>query len=311
MQTPGVEGNFVTEADLEEYKDLIDNLMNEFEGEIAAINGRLSKAETRLDDVENRVGALERIRRSIEWSGLMRTRVESIITDTVTPPRGVSDWNGYYNGLYGQINERCQGRKGAITPIISGFDTTPGMGESDPELEMLIYMSMTAKPADYLDVFLSLEHISSYTDAVYGTMHPSALFIDEAWMNADMMKLLGWDQGDVLKRFNLLFGYIYGRMGEYGLAFDNGYRSRPGFFFDLGGDRLDLQFFLGQNEIGGVTEALAAFRAAYGFGDSRSERLERDYFAKLGVNVLASGVGDEDGYGIDLNTEPMTGSIPM
>jgi hypothetical protein len=305
MQGTGTDGNFVTQADFDEYKDLIDNLMNEFESELAAINGRLSKVENRLDDVENRLGALERIRRSIEWSGLMRTRVESIITDTNTPRAAA--WNGYYSGLYnnleGQINERCQGRAGAITPIIGGFGTTPGRGASDPEFEMLIYMSMTAKPADYLDVFLSLEHISSYTDAVYGTMHPSALFIDEAWMNADLMKLLGWEAGDVLKRFNLLFGYTYSRFGEYGLAFDNGYRSRPGFYFDLGGDRLDLQFLLAQNEIGGVTEALSAFRAAYGFGDSRSERLERDYFAKLGVNVLASGVGDEDGYGIDLNTE--------
>lgn len=301
----GPDGDFVTQADFDEYKDLIDNLMNEFESEIAAINGRLSKVENRLNDVENRLGALERIRRSIEWSGLMRTRVESIITND-TGWR-LASGSGYYNALYdnlnGQINERNQGRAGTITPLISGFGTTPGLDASDPELEMLIYMSMTAKPADYLDVFLSLEHISSYTDAVYGTMHPSALFIDEAWMNADMMKLLGWEAGDVLSRFNLLFGYIYSRTGEYGLAFDNGYRSRPGFYFDLGGDRLDLQFLLSQNEIGGVTEALSTFRAAYGFGDSRSERLERDYFAKLGANVLASGIGDEDGYGIDLNTE--------
>jgi len=305
MQSTGPNGDFVTQADFDEYKDLIDNLMNEFEGEIAAINGRVSKAETRLDDLEGRVGALERIRRSIEWSGLMRTRVESIITDD-TGIRAVSGsryFDGLSNTLNAQINERCQSREGAITPIIGGFGTTPGMGASDPELETLIYMSMTAKPADYLDVFLSLENISSYTDAVYGTMHPSALYIDEAWMNANLMKLLGWEAGDVLNRFNLLFGYIYSRTGEYGLAFDNGYRSRPGFFFDLGGDRLDLQFFLGQNEQGGVTEALSTFRAAYGFGDSRSQRLERDYFAKLGANALVSGVGDEDGYGIDLNTE--------
>lgn len=50
-------------------------------------------------------------------------------------------------------------------------------------------------------------------------------------------------------------------------------------------------------------EGLGAFRAAYGLGDSRSTRLERDYFAKLGLNVLASGIGDENGYGLDLNTE--------
>jgi hypothetical protein len=305
--SPEMDG-YVTEADLEEYKDLIDNLMNEFEGEIAKIGGRLNKAESRLDDVENRLGALERIRRSIEWSGLMRTRVESIITDN-SCVYGGGMWSGYYDGFWndleGQINERCPGRAGAITPIVGGFGTTPGMGVSDPELEQLIYLSLTAKPADYLDVFVSMMNISSYTDAVYGTMHPSALYIDEAWANADLMKLLGWEAGDVLNRFHLLFGYIYGRMGEYGLAFDNGWESRPGFFFDLGGDRLDLQFILAQSPRNNETDALATFRAAYGFGDSRSMRLERDYFAKLGVNILATGVGDEDGYGIDLNTELM------
>jgi hypothetical protein len=117
------------------------------------------------------------------------------------------------------------------------------------------------------------------------------------------MILLGWDPGEVFNRFHLLFGRIYGRFGEYGLAFDNGWETRPGFFFDLGGDRLDLQFLLAQNSRIGLTEGLSVFRAAYGLGESRSNRLERDYFAKLGVNVLATGVGDEDGYGVDLNTE--------
>jgi hypothetical protein len=122
-------------------------------------------------------------------------------------------------------------------------------------------------------------------------------------MDADLMKLLGWEPTDMFNRFHLVFGRIYGRMGEYGLAFDNGWESRPGFFFDLGGDRLDLQVLLAQNSRNGQAEGLGLFRGAYGFGDSRSMRLERDYFAKVGVNVLASGVGDEDGYGIDLNTE--------
>jgi flagellar biosynthesis chaperone FliJ len=55
----------VTEADLDEYKDLVDNLISEFEGEIARIKGDVNKAHNRLDDVEKRLGALERVRKTI------------------------------------------------------------------------------------------------------------------------------------------------------------------------------------------------------------------------------------------------------
>lgn len=313
MISKSPQGGGVSEADFEEYKDLVDNLMKEFEGEISKIKGDVNKAHSRLDDVEKRLGALERLRRSIEWSGLMRVRVESIITDN-TGVFGGGQWGGYYEGFWndleGQINERCPScRAGYITPLVGGFGTTPGQGTSDPELEQLIYLALSAKPSDYLDVYVSFLQVASYLDSPIGDDFPKnqALVIDEAWMNADLMKLLGWEAGNVFNRFNLLFGRIYGRMGEYGLIFDNGFESRPGFFFDLGGDRLDLQLLLAQNSRNGETEGLGAFRAAYGFGESRSNRLERDYFAKVGVNVLVTGVGDEDGYGVDLNTEILPG----
>jgi hypothetical protein len=225
-------------------------------------------------------------------SGLMRFRIESIITDTMDVTSTASAFDE-------------QNRDGAISPIIGGFGTTPGQGQSDPELEELIMIALEAKPADYLDVYLNFWQIASYLDSPKGDGFPSnqALVIDQAYMDADLMKLLGWESTEIFNRFHLIFGRIYGRMGEYGLTFDNGFESRPGFFFDLGGDRLDLQVLLAQNARNGGMEGLGAFRAAYGLGDSRSTRLERDYFAKLGLNVLASGIGDENGYGIDLNTE--------
>jgi hypothetical protein len=307
-----VGGDWVSEADLEEYKDLVDNLMSEFEGEISQIKGSVNKAHSRLDDVDKRLGALERIRRSIEWSGLMRVRVESIITDTTELGGSYGGYDGYYEGFWadleGQIDERCPTcRQGEITPLIGGFGSSPGQGVSDPEMEQLIYLALSAKPSDYLDVYVSMLQIASYIDSPIGASFPAnqSLVIDEAWMDADLMILLGWEPGEVLNRFHLLFGRIYGRVGEYGLAFDNGWETRPGFWFDLGGDRLDLQFLLAQNSRIGLTEGLGVFRAAYGLGDSRSNRLERDYFAKIGFNVLATGVGDEDGYGADLNTELM------
>lgn len=297
----------VTEADLQEYKDLVDNLMKEFEAELAMIKGDVSKANSRLDDVENRLSALERVRRSIEMSGMMRVRIESIVTDThKSSTHTASYYDGFWEDVEGKISERCPGcRSGLITPIIGGFGTTPGEGISDPELEQLILIALDAKPADWLDVYLDFYQIASYLDSPAGDSFPpnQALVIDQALMDADLMKLLGWTAGDVFNRFHMVFGRIYGRFGEYGLAFDNYFETRPGFFWDLGGDRLDIQLLLAQNARNGGMEGLGLLRAAYGFGDSRSTRLERNYFAKVGVNVLASGIGDENGLGIDLNTE--------
>jgi len=309
LKGTGASGDFATKADLEEYKDLVDNLMNEFQGEIAKIKGDVNKANSRLDDVEKRLSALERVKRSIEFSGLLRTRIESIITDNTKPASAASynrSFDGFSGNLDSMINERGQvARAGYITPIIGGFGTTPGQGISDPELEELIMIAMEAKPADYLDVYINFLQIASYLDSPIGSDFPpnQALVVDQAYMDADLMKLLGWESTDIFNRFHLIFGRIYGRMGEYGLTFDNGFETRPGFFFDLGGDRLDLQVLLAQNARNSGMEGLGAFRAAYGFGDSRSMRLERDYFAKLGLNILASGIGDENGYGLDLNTE--------
>jgi len=295
----------VTEQDLQEYKDLVDNLMKEFEAELAMIKGDVSKANSRLDDVENRLSALERVRKTIEFSGMMRVRVESIITDT--HKAGTTHAASYYDGLYNSVEGKVSGlnRSGAITPIIGGFGTTPGQGISDPELEQLILIALDAKPADWLDVYVDFYQIASYLDSPVGADFPpnQALVVDQALMDADLMKLLGWTAGDVFNRFHMVFGRIYGRFGEYGLAFDNYFETRPGFFWDLGGDRLDIQLLLAQNARNGGMEGLGLFRAAYGLGESHSTRLERNYFAKVGVNVLASGVGDENGYGIDLNTE--------
>lgn len=295
-------------ADMDEVKDLVGALKNEFGRELAMLKGRLDAVEDTMDDHENRMDAIERKMPKIHWSGLMRVRIESIITDN-TGIYGGGSWGGYYEGFWddleAQINERCPSREGFISPLIGGFGTTPGQGTSDPELEQLIMLALETSPADYLDIYISLLQINSYLDAPYGGMHPSAFYLDQAYMDADLMKLLGWDQTDMFNRFNLIFGKIYGVMGEYGLIFDNGWESRPGFFFDLGGDRLDLQVLLAQNVRNGGAEGIGLFRGAYGLGDSRSMRLERDYFAKVGVNILASGVGDEDGIGLDLNTEVM------
>jgi len=297
-----------TAEDLQEYKDLVDNLMKEFEAELAMIKGDVTKANSRLDDVEKRLSALERVRRSIEFSGLMRVRIESLITDTRSDEGGsfASYYDGFWNDLEGQISERCPGcRAGSITPIIGGFGTTPGEGISDPELEQLILIALDAKPADWLDVYVDFYQIASYLDSPAGSNFPpnQALVVDQAIMDADLMKLLGWEAGEVLNRFHMVFGRLYGKFGEYGLVYDNGFETRPGFFWDLGGERLDIQVLLAQNPRNSGMEGLGVFRAAYGLGDSRSTRLERNYFAKVGLNVLASGIGDEDGYGVDLNTE--------
>jgi hypothetical protein len=92
-------------------------------------------------------------------------------------------------------------------------------------------------------------------------------------------------------------------LGEFGLAFDNRFQSRPGVLIDVGGDRLELRAFLARSNRFGEQEGLAIGRASYGFGDSRSTVTPNECFARIGFNYLGTGVGNEQGMGVDLDTE--------
>lgn len=290
----------VSQADFDEYKSIVDALLEEFRDDLSALENRVDGLEGRVDNLEDRVSTLEKMKNSIEWSGVMRLRVEDILT--------------------GQE---------------SGFNTTPGFPSTIPgptpgqgvgvgtEYEQMILLAAEASPSDYLDVYVDLWQISSDIDSpkaepmssAGGPLNPSpanlALVLDQAYATADMNKLMGWDNGLIgwLRDVNLTVGRQYNTFGAFGLTYDNGFESRNSFFIDAGDPRWEMQLLLARdvNMVNGQNEGLGVARLSYGFGDSRRDGSDRTEFARLGLNYLFTGVGQEDGWSVDLDTELSSG----
>jgi hypothetical protein len=283
---------YVTNDKLQEELGLIYDLMDEFREELDSLGVRVDDLEGRMSSLEDRVSYLEGMLDTIKFSGALRTRIEDIVTNDY------EQYGGFQNPA----------GAGQYAGIIAG---TPGSNPGEMfEVEEKIQLALDAHPSDYLDVYMDMWQIASYLNASKGAEFPAnqALVIDEAWAKADMMKLMGWSPTEMFNRFNLTIGRQYARIGEFGLAFDNGYETRPGVFVDFGGDRLALCAFLGRSSRFGEQEGLGVARASYEFGDSRSSVAPRDYFARVGFNYLGTGVGNEQGMGADLNTELLSGT---
>ena len=215
----------VSEDKLQEELKLVYNLMDEFKKDLAGMSTRMDDCEKRINGLETRVTALENNTNGVKFSGALRTRIEDIVTNE-------------YAG------------SGALPPV--GWVGTPGTGPGETfEVEEKIQLAMQAHPSDYLDVYMDMWQIASYlrnpVKGLQTTLPPNQpLVIDQAYAKADMMKLMGWTPSQLFKRFNLTVGDQYARFGEFGLAFDNGYETRPGVAIDIGGNRLGLSAFLAQ-----------------------------------------------------------------
>jgi len=262
--------------------EMIDDLRAEFADELEALGYRVDDLEARMTSAEDRISNLEANLGNVRVSGVLRNRIEDIIT------------NDYE--MYGGFTNPAGA--GQYAGIIAG---TPGSNPGEMfEFEQLVNLGFEASPSDFLDVFVLLKYLGSYLDPESQTMD---IWIDEAWAKADMMKLMGWTPTDLFNHFTLTVGRQYARFGEFGLAFDNGYQSRPGINAVLTGDRIELRLFMARTTHFGEQEGLAVARASYGFGESRSTVEPGDCFARLGYNLLGTGVGHEQGMGVDLNTE--------
>jgi len=273
---------YVTEAELQDALDMVYELMDEFRDELDAMGVRMDDLEGRMSSAEGRISALEEALSQVQVSGSLRNRIEDIITNDYEVYGGFANPAG----------------AGQYAGIIAG---TPGSNPGEMfEFEQRLDLCFAANPSDYLDVFVRLRHVSSYLDAASSTL---TLGINEAWAKADMMKLMGWNPTELFNRFNLVVGRSKNVFGEFGLAFDNRYSARPGVLIDLGGDRLELRAFLARSSRFGEQEGLAIGRASYGFGESRSTVTPNECFARIGFNYLGTGVGNEQGMGVDLDTE--------
>jgi hypothetical protein len=274
--------DLVTYNELQDELDLIYDLMDEFADELENLGMRMDDAEDRLGSLESRVDNLESYLDTIQWSGAIRTRIEDIIT------------NDY--ALYGGFQNPSG--LGQYAGIIAG---TPGTNPGEMyEFENLVTIALSAHPSDFLDVFILLKHSSSFLDARSADKN---IWLNEAWVKADMMKLMGWSPTDLFDHFNLIVGRQFARFGEFGMAFDNGNRHLPGIHIVVGGERLEARAFLARNSYFGEQEGIGVGRISYGFGDSRSVVAPGDCFARIGFNLLGTGAGNEQGMGVDLDTE--------
>ncbi|HYE76916.1 MAG TPA: hypothetical protein VEI97_02925, partial [bacterium] len=148
-------------------------------------------------------------------------------------------------------------------------------------------------------------------NAIQGPPNRS-LIIDQAYATADLNQLFGYEDGLTgwLDQVYVTVGRQYNRFGAFGLTFDNGYETRPGIFMDAYGDRWEGQLLLARdiNPLNGGQDGLGVARIGYGFGDSHDEDSDRGYFAEVGINYLFTGIGNEDGWSVDVDTELLGGN---
>jgi hypothetical protein len=285
----------VSQEQFDEYKSLVDALMDEFRAELEELQDQIDGLSGRVDDLEDRVSALERMKDSIEWSGMLRMRVEDVIT-------------GQLNGFN-------------LTPgnpsTIPG--PTPGQGiGASAEFEEMVLLAAEASPSDYLDVYVDLWQVSSDLNTPVGDVGATAsppnqsLVLDQAYAVADMNTLLGWDDGvfSWLQNVDVVVGRQYNVFGTFGLTYDNGFESRPAFFIDARDPRWEAQLMVARdvNAVNGGQDGLGVARLSYGFGGSHREDSDRTEFARLGLNYLFTGVGAEEGWSVDLDTELASGN---
>ena len=281
IPTPDMDA-YVTNAEFQDALDMIYDLLDEFGDQLDDHEMRIGDLEARMSSAEDRIGFLEDALSQVQVFGSLRTRIEDVITNDY------EDYGGFTNPA----------GAGQYAGIIAG---TPGSNPGEMfEFEQRVDIGFSAAPSDFLDVYVLFRHMSSYLDASSSTM---MVTLNTAYVKADMMKLMGWSPSDLFNRFNLTVGRSKNRFGVFGLAFENFFSARPGILIDVGGDRLELRSFIARNSRFGDQEGLAIGRVSYGFGESRSVITPNDTFARIGFNYLGTGVGNEQGMGVDLDTE--------
>ena len=273
----------VTPEQLDAAKADMQKLIDEFKDELEMQGYDVSDMKDWMWNIEDRVAALEKKTQAVKVDGVLRFKIEDIITNE-------------YIGPYG-------------TPFIGG---TTGTGPNESfEAEQMIKLAFSAEPADFLKTYVDLWQIRSFIGTGVGGAVTATdngyLAVDQAYVMADLYKILGWAPGPLFNHFDMGVGRQYDVYGQYGMIFDNHYRTRPGLMFNFGGDRLDLRAFAARSIRNNIQEGLAVGRVAYGFGDPHGERNKTNYFAKVGVNILPEGYGDEDGIGFDIDSQVLDG----
>ena len=271
--------------DLDAMKSEVEDLLDEFAEELEMIGYDIDDMKDWMWNIEDRVAALEKQEANVKISGSLRFRIEDIITNE-------------YLGPYG-------------TPFLSGTTGT-GVDESFVVKERVV-LAFKANPAPfittYVDVWQDRSFLGGSTGGTVTATDNGWLEVNQAYVMTDVFDIVGWEPGSMFNRFNVGAGRMYANFGQYGMIFSNRYITRPGISFDTGGDRLEIRAFMARNVRDDIQEGLGIGRVAYGFGDPKSEYNKTSYFAKIGVNMLVEGYGDEDGIGFDIDSEILSGEF--
>ena len=275
----------ITQEQLDSYKADMQEILDGFKEELEMRGYDIDDMKDWMWNIEDRVAALEKRSQAVTIDGVLRFRIEDIITNE-------------YVGPYG-------------SPFIGG---TPGSNPGESfKANQMVKIAFSAEPAEFLKTYIDLWQIRDYLSTGAGIGGPwmekdnGWLAVDQAYVMADLYKILGWEPGSLFNHFTIGVGRMYDVYGTYGMIFDNKYRTRPGLVFNFGGDRLDLRAFAARSVRNSIQEGLAVGRVAYGFGDPKGERNKTNYFAKVGVNLLPEGYGDEDGIGVDVDSQILDG----
>ncbi|MEO7994523.1 MAG: hypothetical protein ABI743_08990, partial [bacterium] len=257
-----------TNADFNTLKVLVDYFQEQMPESLASADEAIEGQRQRVNGLDTRVTKLESLARSIDWTGALRVRVEDFIT--------------------GQPDD------------------------TSAQVEQQLYLYADATPSDYLAVSTGVYVTQSDLNADdpgtgFFDFGGSAPLIDHMTADADLVQLLGYDDGidSWLNRAHVIVGRQYAQFGTYGMTFDNNYESRPGFTLDAGGDHWEGKLFLARdiNSVSSEQEGLGVMRLGYGWGSPVGEDTERTDRARIGINYLWTGVGAENGLGADVDAQ--------
>jgi uncharacterized protein YqgV (UPF0045/DUF77 family) len=264
-------GGDVTSGELEEVKEIIKKLTAEFKDELAALDVKIDENAKRITSVEKKVEGLRGLGLTLKMSGTLRQRVDVVDSD--------DDAGNALLNLYGlQI------------------------GGTEAGYEMFGYLAIEGKAGDNVDVLVELDAVKSNVVTGYGVAGDQNLDLelDQAFASIDFSESA--KELDLLK---VTMGSQYWKFGPYGMLADNGYAANPALRVDVAKDRISLT---------GIGAVLSVTPNVSGMGSSQGDALYAGRLGidiapvKLGVNFLGNGVGQETGWGIDIDTALLTES---
>lgn len=277
-------------GDIEELKGIIEKLAAEFEDELAALKVKVDQIETKVAGIEDK---LESTFFNIDISGNIRQRIDVPNSDLTAL--------GLAQNFLGPMYDP------GLTTVTAGTTYNVAAG-----YEMVPYLELNGGAGEKVNFSIGLEQYFR-NDGAVGPLDLDAnvgnddLEVEHAYVDLDFSE-------DVreLDLLTIRSGYQFTNYGPYGLLVDTwGNDAMPGVSFAVGKDRVKLS---GGGMLYSANTQLANVNLGGGMGSASKDpyittRLDVDLDeVRLGVNFLANGVLQEQGWGVDVDADILTHS---